>query len=125
MNNEILTIQEIQNAGFIHTPYVTFAYNKDTDAIYCGEDSVPCLALTYLLGEEKEWDIRLHDVDGVKKRAIEQMKKLGIKWVYSVYYGEIYIPKDQTNGGRYHHIFARAAIKNTISNKQYKEKGLI
>jgi hypothetical protein len=112
MNNEILTIKEIQDAGFIHTPYVAFAYNKDTDAIYDGEDSEPKLALTYLLGEEKEWDIRLHDVDGVKKRAIEQMKKLGIKWVYSVYYGEIYIPKDQTNGDRYHHIFARAAIKH-------------
>ena len=113
MSNEILTIQEIQNAGFIHTTHTAFSYNKVTDAIDNGEDSEPKLALTYLLGEEKEWDIKLYDVDGVKKRAIEQMKKLGIKWVYSVYYGEIYIPKDQTNG-RYHHIFARAAIKNNL-----------
>ena len=111
MNNEILTIQEIQNAGFIHTTHVAFAYNKDTDAIYDGEDSEPKLALTYLLGEEKEWDIRLRDVEGVKKRAISQMKKLGIRWVYSVYYGEIYIPKDNTGGDRYHHIFARAKVK--------------
>ncbi len=58
MTNEILTIQEIQDVGFIHTPFVAFVYNKDTDAVGADE-SVPNLTFTYLLGEEKEWDIRL------------------------------------------------------------------
>ena len=112
MNNQILTIQEIQDTGFIHTPFVDFAYNKDTDVVGTDDKSVPTFTLTYLLGEEKEWDIRFYDIDGVKQRAIAQMKKLGIRWVYSVYYGEIYIPKDNTGGDRYHHIFARAKVKH-------------
>ena len=112
MNNHILTIQEIQDAGFIHTPFVAFAYNKDTDAVGVDDKCVPNFTLTYLLGEEKEWDIKLRDINGVKQRAIAQMKKLGIRWVYSVYYGEIYIPKDNTGGDRYHHIFARAKVKH-------------
>lgn len=114
MNNNILTATEIINAGFIVTPTTVFFINTDTDEVckFNQEKNVkPMLTYTFLLGEEKEWDILLKDIDSVKQRAIEQMKKLGIKWVYSVYYGEIYIPKDKINGERYHHIFARAAIK--------------
>ena len=110
---EILTKQELENNGFIHTPFVAFAVDTETDAITSTiESGEPKLAYTFLLGEEKEWDIKLHDVEGVKQRAIAQMKKLDIKWVYSVYCGEIYIPKNQIRGARYHNIFARAAIKN-------------
>jgi hypothetical protein len=114
MNNQILTIQEIQDAGFIHTPFIAFVRNKHTDVVGTDvtEECVPSLTFTYLLGEEKEWDIKLYDIDGVKQRAIAQMNKLGIRWVYSVYYGEIYIPKDNTSSDRYHHIFARAKVKN-------------
>jgi hypothetical protein len=114
MNNQILTIQEIQDAGFIHTPFIAFVHNKHTDVVGADgtDECVPNLTFTYLLGEEKEWDIRFYDIDGVKQRAIVQMKKLGIRWVNSVYYGEIYIPKDNTSGDRYHHIFARAKVKN-------------
>ena len=114
MTNQILTIQEIQDAGFIHTPFYAFVHNKHTDVVGADgtDECVPNLTFTYLLGEEKEWDIRFYDIDGVKQRAIAQMKKLGVRWVNSVYYGEIYIPKDNTSGDRYHHIFARAKVKN-------------
>lgn len=114
--SEILSKEELETNGFIHTNYVAFAINKETDAIFSNEDDdldkwVPKCTVTFLLGEEKEWDIKLYDVEGVKQRAIAQMKKLGIKWVYNVYCGDIFIPKDKTGGDSYHHIFARATIK--------------
>lgn len=107
------TLKGDKRIGFIHTPFVAFAVDTETDAITSTiENGEPKLAYTFLLGEEKEWDIKLHDVEGVKQRAIAQMKKLDIKWVYSVYCGEIYIPKNQIRGARYHHIFVRGAVKN-------------
>ena len=62
------------------------------------------------MGEVEEWDTSPIKPE-VKQQAIDQMKKLGIKWVHQVYFGEIFIPKDKTNGHRYFHMFARAEIK--------------
>lgn len=113
----ILTVSEIQNAGFLYTAYPAFNAHQETDEVWTSEKSwtiqqgYPKLTKTFLLGEVKEWDAAYKIKPEVKQQAIDQMKKFGIKWVCQVYFGEIYIPKDQTNGDRYFHMFARAEIK--------------
>jgi len=112
----ILTVSEIQKAGFLYTAYPAFNAHQETDEVWNNGSSwtiqqgYPKLTKTFLLGEVKEWDTSPIKPE-VKQQAIDQMKKLGIKWVHQVYFGEIFIPKDQTNGDRYFHMFARAEIK--------------
>lgn len=115
-NRNILTVSEIQKAGFLYTAYPAFNAHPETDEVWNADLSWttqrgnPKLTKTFLLGEIEEWDT--HPIKPeVKQKAIDQMKKLGIKWVHQVYFGEIFIPKDKTNGDRYFHMFARAEIK--------------
>jgi len=112
----ILTVSEIQKAGFLYTAYPAFNAHQETDEVWNNGSSWtiqqgnPKLTKTFLLGEVKEWDTSPIKPE-VKQQSIDQMKKLGIKWVSQVYFGEIFIPKDKTNGDRYFHMFARAEIK--------------
>ncbi len=113
-NHNILMVSEIQKAGFLYTAYPAFVVNEETDEIVRNQSHIggsPKLAYTYLLGEVSEDDTRPIKPE-VKKQAIDQMNKLGIRWVHQVYFGEIFIPKDQIRGRR-HHMFARATIKQT------------
>jgi len=112
----ILTVSEIQKAGFLYTAYPAFNAHQETDEVWNNGSSWtiqqgnPKLTKTFFLGEVKEWDTSPIKPE-VKQQAIDEMKKLGIKWVSQVYFGEIFIPKDKTNGDRYFHMFARAEIK--------------
>jgi len=117
----VLTVSEIQKAGFIYIAYPAFVVHTETDEVWNKEktwessEGCPKLTKTFLLGEVKEWDTRHIIKPEVKQQAIDQMKKLGIKWVNQVYFGEIFIPKDQINGSRYYHMFARAEIKRVLT----------
>jgi hypothetical protein len=113
----VLVASEIRNAGFIHVPKPAFvAYNDTDEAVRENFESIPrhlttpMLTKTYLLYEAYEERNRPVP-EAFKQEIIFKMKEIGIRWVYRVYFGEIYIPLKLHPLGGCRNVYVRGKIK--------------
>lgn len=124
----LLKVSEIQDAGFEYVTHTAFVYNEETgDHVVVSQshpyvpNTIPKLALTYLVDEchESEYFFNSKYLPFLKDRVIKTMREMNFHWVYQVYLGEIFIPKN-SRSARMHHIFVRGAIDKTKKYLRYE-----
>ena len=94
----VLMVSEIENAGFVWTPTIANVTNED----------VPYITHTYDMGIYENADHqKIPEI--YKEYTIKKMKEIGLKYVFQVYFGEIYINPYDGSKKRWNHIFARGS----------------
>jgi hypothetical protein len=111
-SQSIFSYDELRSNGFIPVSHPAFTFNKDTFE-QGGENDIPCVTLTYRLGEYSEQQVRWAGLNILEKNEIiSKIREANLFWIFSVYFGEIYITKDDPT--RRFTLFVRGARKKSI-----------
>ena len=103
---------ELRSHGFVPVSHQTFTFDGVTFEM--GGD-IPCITWTYLIGEYNEDQARWVGLTNFEKlEIINYIKELKLFWIFSVYFGEIYITKE-SNKPKFH-LYVRGSKKKFLTS---------